>query len=218
MLENRQFSIEGIRVETITVERCLPDYNDLAWQTFTLLTEGLDLENPGDDDEIARYFCVLMRKRRFRPGTVFANPCGVVRSPKADPPFLQLARQIQKEWYQRFNDYLASSQRVQRAMRVLDPLVRQLTHTGVLFIDNQHVFPDRWPDIVRTFGQEKRIRPGQRFGTFVVLEVLPTGQVRCKCVCGSESVKERKHLVSDPATSCGCSQARRQARQCHRRK
>jgi hypothetical protein len=147
MLEYRHFPIEGIKVETVTVERCVPDFNDLGWQTFTLLTEGLDLENPGDNDEIVRYFCMLMsRGRVFRPGTVYANPCGVVRSPKADRLFFQLARQIQGEWYGQFNDCLASPKRVQRAMSAVDPLIRQLTYTGVLFIDNRHVFPDRWPD------------------------------------------------------------------------
>ncbi len=147
MIEHRLFPIKGIKVETMTVKRCLPDYNDLGWQTFTLLTEGLDLENPGDDEEIVRYFCMLMsRGRVFRPGTVYANPCGVIRSPKADPLFFKLARRMQGEWFGRFNDGLASAEHVNRAMRVVDPLIRQLTHTGVLFIDNRHVFPDRWPD------------------------------------------------------------------------
>jgi hypothetical protein len=220
MIENECFPIEGIKVDGITVERCDPDISDdLAWQTFTLLTKGLGLENPGEDEEITRYFRMLMSKGRvFRPGTVYANPCGVVRSPTADRLFIQSARQIQREWYGRFNNALASAQRVKRAMRAVNPIIRQLTYTGVLFIDNQHVFPDRWPDIIPASSKKPRVRPRQRFENLVVLEALPCGQVHCRCECGTESVKKRIHLVSGQIRSCGCSQAERQERQRNRRR
>ncbi len=218
MLELRHFPIEGIKVQSITVARCVPDYNDLGWQTFALLTEGLELDNPGDDDEIVRYFrMVLSHGKVFRPGTVYANPCGVVRSPEVSHRFIQSARQLQREWYGRFNDGLASAERVRRAMMGVDPLIRQLTLTGVLFIDNRHVFPNRWPDIIPTAVPEPRVKAGQRFGKLVVLEALASGQVRCRCKCGTESIKKRKHLVSGQTTSCGCSQAERQEQQGQRR-
>jgi hypothetical protein len=219
VLEHLDLPIKGVRVETITVERCRPDYNDLGWQTFSLLTEGLDLENPGKDAEIARYFRMLMSNGRlFLPGTMYANPSGVVRSPKADSRFFRIARQIQNEWYGQFNDGLASANRVRRAMGAVSPLIRQLIHTGVLFIDSRHIFPDRWPDKVPTNNQDTRIGPGERFGKLIVLEVMPAGQVRCLCTCGAESIKKRKHLVSNQTKSCGCSTANRQERERKRRK
>jgi hypothetical protein len=145
MIDHRQFPTAGIKVEEIVVERCRPDFNDPGWQTFTLLLEGLPLDHPGPDEVISLYFRLFIG-RVVLPGTVYANPCGVVRSPKADHQFFKLARQMQSEWYGQFNKGLASAERVRRRMSELDPLIRQLTHTGVLFIDNHHVFPDRWPD------------------------------------------------------------------------
>ncbi len=219
MREYRHLPIDGIKVETITVQRCLPDENDFTWQTFALLTEGLNLDSPGEDDEIARYFRMLMSKGRvFRPGTVYANPCGVVRAPKADPLFIKLARQLQGEWFGQFNAGLFSAGRVRRAMQTYEPLIQQLTYTGVLFIDNRHVFPNRWPDIIPAPVPEPRVKPGQRFGKLVILEAMPAGQVRCRCDCGTESIKKRKHLASGQTTSCGCSQAQRQERQRQRRR
>lgn len=145
MIEHRLFPTSGIKVETITVERYLPDIDHPGWQTLTLLIEGLPLDNPGEDEVIAIYFRSFMG-RVVRPGTVYANPRGVVRSPKADPRFFRLARQIQGEWYRQLNDILSSPERVRRKMKTVDPLIRQLEYHGVLFIDNRHVFPDRWPD------------------------------------------------------------------------
>ncbi len=219
MLEHRYFPIDGIKVEKITVDRCQPDYNALEWQTFTLITEGLDVENPGEDEEIARYFRMLMCKGRvFRPGTVYANPCGVVRSPRADALFFQVARQIQRDWFRQLNNGLHSAQRVQRAMRTEEPLIKQMKYTGVLFIDSRHVFPDQWPDIRVDASPEQRIRPGQRFGKLVVLETLPRGEVRCRCDCGTEAIKKRKQFVSEPTKSCGCSPVEHQERQRNRRR
>ena len=145
MIEHRLFPTAGITVETITVERCRPDINEPVWQTFTLLLEGLPLDSPGEDEVIALYFRLFIG-RVVRPGTVYANPCGVVRSPKADPRFFRLARQFQGEWYRQLNHILASPESVRREMKTADPLIRQLKYHGVLFIDNRHVFPDRWPD------------------------------------------------------------------------
>ena len=45
---------------------------------------------------------------------------------------LQHARRLQKEWFGRLNDVFASPRRVKRSMRLLHPIIKQLTHSGVL--------------------------------------------------------------------------------------
>jgi hypothetical protein len=228
------------RVRELIRVRCTPNFNDLAWQTFNLLTYGLldadpdddfyesDLPseyngfrpgNPGEDEMIAALFRVfLSRKSIFRPGTVYANPCGVIRAPNADPPFLKLARLLQKEWYCRFGDTLGSPQRVKQVFEGCDPIIRQLMFTGVLFIESRHIFPDKWPDTVQKSRPEPRVYPGQRFGKLTVLQAMSQGQVRCKCDCEAIVVKLRKHLVSGQTKACGCTQAARQDKRSSRRR
>src|SRR5947208_11894637 len=95
-------SIDAFTTNGVTVERHEPDFNDLAWQTFTLLTRELELENPGEDEVIARYFTALMSKPWLFPlGTVYANPCAVVRSEHATDHFLRFAHRLQNEWFNR---------------------------------------------------------------------------------------------------------------------
>jgi len=211
MHEKRHFPVHEREVEKITIERSEPDFDDLSWQTFTYLTGPLDIESPGDDADIARYFRFLLGKRGcIYPGTIYANPCGVVRSPIADSRFIREARHIQREWYLQFNDILASAGRVHREMNAFDPIIRQLVYTGVLFIENRHVFPNCWPDIDPPQRHEPQVKLGSRFGNLVVTKVLKMSQVLCHCDCGNPTTKFRKHLFSGRTKSCGCLQAARQ--------
>lgn len=199
-------SDEVFTVEGVTVERHEPDFNDLAWQTFTLLTPGLVLENPGPDEEIARYLIDLLGKPWLYPlGTIYANPCAVVRAEHANGTFLRYARRFQAEWFHRLNQSLFSAERVRRWMDQEDRLARQLIHTGVLIIDNRHIFPDRWPG-------KPPLSPGARFGWLTVLEPMTQGMVRCQCKCGNVVMKHRKHLNSGGTISCGCRRDQREAR------
>ena len=135
------------KMNDIKIKRCVPDWNDLEWQTFSLIIEGIDLENPGDNHVICNLFKVLTCKiSPFRPGTLFANPCGIVRTAKVTKQFIKKARQLQREWFSQMNSGLQSAGRVKRAVKNVEPIIRQLQFTGVLFIENRHIFPDRWPD------------------------------------------------------------------------
>lgn len=198
-------------VNDVTVEEHEADFDDLAWQVFTFLTPGLDVEHPGPDEAIAHFLVALLGKPRLYPlGTVYANPCAVVRSTSATDTFLRLARRYQARWFHQFNDSLFSGKRVREQMKLVDRVTRQLVHTGVLIIDNRHIFPDRWPG-------KPPLSPGGQFGRLVVIEPLARGMVRCRCECGNVVVKHRKHLVSGGTISCGCRKARREARLKERR-
>lgn len=148
MLKNNHFHRKA-EMDGITIKRCIPNWDDLEWQTFSLITEGIGLENPGDNQVICKLFKVLTCKNSpFRPGTLFANPCGIVRATKVTKQFIKKARQLQREWFGQMNSGLQSVGRVKRAVKNVEPIIRQLQFTGVLFIENRHVFPDRWPDSV----------------------------------------------------------------------
>lgn len=196
----------------VSVEQYEPDFNDLAWQTFTLLTPGLDVEHPGPDEAIAQFLVALLGSPRLYPfGTVYANPCAVVRSRYASDEFLRTARRFQAQWFHQFNDSLSSGRRVREQMSLVAPVTRQLVYTGVLVIDNRHIFPDRWPG-------KPPLSPGTRFGCLVVQETLARGMVRCRCECDNVVIKHRKHLVSGGTKSCGCRKTQREARLKERRR
>ena len=100
---------------------------DPAWGTVGLLTRGLELEHPGPDEEIVWLFRILVANPRiFLPGTIYANPCGLVLSPRADRHFVHQARRLQHEWFVRFNDILASPKRVEAVMGRVHPIIKQL--------------------------------------------------------------------------------------------
>lgn len=55
----------------------------------------------------------------------------------------------------------------------------------------------------------KRIKPGERYGRLVVLELVGTnkfGGVVCKCQCDCGTIKnfDASHLISGKVVSCGC--------------
>jgi hypothetical protein len=219
---SRYSPIEIFMQQDVLVERYEPDFNDLAWQTFTLLTPARRLENPGPDVAIARYFTRWLKKLRvLQVGTVYANPCAVVRSRGATDHFLRLARRFQREWFCRFNDTLYSAERVRRQMNQVHRTIRQLAFTGVMIVHNRHVFPHQWPDgerPTRPQQKEPRIKQGERFGVLAVAEALSKGQVRCRCDCGKVVVKLRRHLVSGRTKSCGCLKAKLEEKLRNRRR
>jgi hypothetical protein len=222
MQEYDSFPIDGIKVDKLTVEPYPPNWNDLSWQVFSVILSPLEFDNPGDDEVIARLFsCLISNPRVFRPGTIYANPCGVVRSPQPNKRFFQYARQVQQEWFGRLKDILYSANRVKLAMKQHHPIIRQLIHTGVMIIANRHVFPNKWPDRLgqsKPHGCQPRVNIGERFGALVVLKALPKGQLECRCDCDNIVVKHRKHLVSGATTSCGCRKAQLEERLKNRRR
>ena len=57
--------------------------------------------------------------------------------------------------------------------------------------------------------QAVRDLTGQRFGKLTALEYLGDGVWRCRCDCGAETQKRRKHLVGGQTKSCGCAHRER---------
>lgn len=204
-------AIDGVKVKRLTIERGAPNFGDLAWQTLTRLIEGTGLnpDHPGPDAMIHVYFRVLFG-RLVRPWTVYANPIGAVRAPLADAEFLCAARRLQREWFKQFNTALDGAERARRKSGEMDPIIRQLSFTGVLFVDNRHVFPNAWPQITDQQREPPRIETGTRFGKLVVLQPLAKGKLSCRCDCGRVTVKWRRHVVSGRTKACGCTLAERQ--------
>lgn len=48
------------------------------------------------------------------------------------------------------------------------------------------------------------IKPGEKFGKLIVLELLPDRKVRCKCDCGNITIVYRNNLTRPNTRSCGC--------------
>ncbi len=161
MPEDIHLPLKGGPVDdAVEVARCEPDFNDLVWHTFQLLFGSYELDNPGTDEDIAWLFCVLLKKSSpVDLGTLYANPCGVVRSSGPSSRFLRIAREMQREWFSRFNKTMHKSRSVKAAMKD-HGVIRQLALTGVLFIDGRHVFPHQWPD--RALTAKANSRPRKR--------------------------------------------------------
>jgi len=121
------------------------DWNDLAWNTLTLL--GAQGPQPSTDlDRIVKSLDVLRDARRL--GTIYANPGStVVALPGASEyHFLRTARARQLAWLRQVTDVLGSAGARKRALKGVDAITRQLCFTGVLILNGKHMHPQRWPD------------------------------------------------------------------------
>jgi hypothetical protein len=147
---------------------------------------------------------------------MFANPAFCVAADRSTRHFIHEARSAQHAWFSRVRKILHSSGRVKRELKKMTPIIRQLSHTGVMVLDGKHVLPNQWPDRI---GQQKlRNVTGHRFGRLVVIDMLPGGSCRCLCDCKCETIVRRHHLLSRKTKSCGCLKAELEARQKERKR
>jgi len=172
--------------------------------------------HPGREEIIEELFKVTMADAAGH-GLInaFVNPAYTVTADRATKHFIHKARSAQHTWFSRFRHIFHSSGRVKRELRKMTPIIRQLSHTGVLVLGGKHVLPNQWPDKV---GQIKlRNVSGHRFGRLVVIDMLPHGRCRCRCDCQRETVVRRQHLLSQKTKSCGCLKAEIEAGQKERK-
>ncbi len=193
--------MSGQAKQGVSVESCSLNENDFAWSTMTNLFSWLDDEcNPGRPKGQEAAFRILMaRPESYGVVNAFANPIRVVRADSPTKIFVAEARLAQVMWFRQFRDMLHSSGMVKRQLKTMSPIVRQLTHTGVLVVNGKHVFPNQWPQIA-----ERRDLTGQRFGRLLVVKGLPHMRCLCQCDCGTTKEIRRQHLVSGKTRSCGC--------------
>src|SRR5262245_58878954 len=115
----------------VTILQTSVDFNDLPWNTVTKMCPSLG--SPGLDLVVEYTFRRLL-SRQVEYGTLFINPQFLVQSPRPTGRFFREAKRAQKIWFRNLNSVFFSPARVKRIMRPLTPLLRQLYHTGVMFI------------------------------------------------------------------------------------
>lgn len=182
-----------------------PDDDSWAWSTLQHLAPDClsKQDNPGREEHMEPFFKLVMDDAsQFNLKNVFCNPPFLVTSDKPTPPFLRAARKAQGAWFQRVRAIFGSSGRAKRELRKMTPIIRQLSHTGILIVDGKHVLPNQWPD--RPEGQKVRDLYRHRFGKLVVIEMLPKRRCRCICDCGQETIVLKQQLLKGKTKSCGC--------------
>ena len=190
-----------------------------AWSTLQNLVpdELTPDQNPGDESIIEIGFKYVM-KHASGCGIIntYANPAFCVFADEPSNRFFREARRAQAKWFQQVREILGTSGRVKRAVREMTPIVRELSHTGVLLVNGKHVLPNLWPD--RRDEQKLRNVTGHRFGKLVVMKMLKRGSCLCECDCGEQSIVRRSHLIKGSTTSCGCRKAEIEARRQQQRR
>lgn len=210
-LPNAPVSIEtkrGVVVETYPI-----DDSSWAWGTLANLVPALlsSEQNPGRDQAISIVFKMIMDDAvACGLENAFGNPVYRVTSERPTSEFMEEARKSQNAWFRRAKDMLGSSGRVQRELNQMTPIIRQLSHTGILIINGEHVLPHDWPD--RRNERKRRDLKGHRFGRLTVLRMMKRSSCRCRCDCGEEKTVRRSHLVKGATKSCGCLRAEFEAR------
>jgi len=132
----------------IIVQKYNLDEDDFAWATLShlYLDDVSPEDNPGVPSHQESMFRLLTDAySRFGKLCVFANPIYLVWADEPVAGFISKARKAQGEWFSQFRQIMHTSGRVKRELRRLSPITRQLTHTGVLFLQCRHVFPNAWP-------------------------------------------------------------------------
>lgn len=56
----------------------------------------------------------------------------------------------------------------------------------------------------KVLGRATAALPGQSFGRWIVLEILPNGKRKCRCSCGKEKELYLGSLTTGKSQSCGC--------------
>ncbi|GIW83144.1 MAG: hypothetical protein KatS3mg105_4951 [Gemmatales bacterium] len=194
--------------------------DDSSWPWSTLLNlvpHDVEAEhNPGRDEAMEVVFKLIMEDASvFGLTNVFSNPVSCVTAKKPSNLFFREARKAQARWFRQVRDILGSSGRVKRTVRDMTPVIRQLSHTGVLVVDGKHVLPNQWPD--RRDEQKLRNVTGHQFGRLLVVQMLKRSSCLCRCDCGQETVVRRSHLINGSTRSCGCLKDEFEARQKRRK-
>ncbi len=133
----------------IIVQKYNLEVDDFAWATLShLYIDDVSPEdNPGVPAHQERMFRLLANAySHFGDVCVYANPVYLVWTDGPVAGFISKAKEAQREWFNQFKRIMDTSGRIKREMRRLSPITRQLTHTGVLFLQGRHVFPNAWPD------------------------------------------------------------------------
>jgi len=115
-----------------------PDANSWAWSTMQCLLPDIATagDNPGREDGVVECFKVTMADPEGH-GLInaFANPIYCVTADRPTRHFIHEARSAQHSWFSRVRKILHSSGRVKRELKKMPPIIRQLSHTGVLVLD-----------------------------------------------------------------------------------
>ena len=201
------------RVGDVTVTEFIPDWNDLAWSTTTLL--GAEGGNPGLPEAIVNRFYGAMASPN-ELGTRFVNPRFVVtgRGPTAE--FIRAARRAQITWFKDVKAVFGKAGLAKQEIERPDPITRQLCFTGVMIIQGKYFPPgvwwERYGNLAKrkrnTKKQKRRSTPrqltGQRFGKLTVVNRHERGSWWCLCDCGQEKPIRGCHLRAGRTKSCGC--------------
>ena len=121
-----------------------PDDNAWAWSTMVNLVPCvLSAEsNLGQDKFIEGAFKLVMADPEGHGlKNAFANPACLITSDRLTRHFVAKARRAQAMWFHRVRDILHTSGRVKRELRKMSPIIRQLSHTGVLVIEGKTCVP-----------------------------------------------------------------------------
>jgi hypothetical protein len=193
----------GVEIKT----HCLDD-SSWAWGTLMNIVPHL-LEadsHPGRDEAMEVVFKFIMEDAEgCGLLNVFGSPVCSVTARNPSTAFFREARRAQTNWFRQSRNIIGGSGPVKRAVKQMSPIVRQLSHTGVLVVDGKHILPNMWPD--RRDEQKLRNVTGHRFGSLVVAKMLKHGSCLCQCDCGQQSVVRRSHLINGSTGSCECLKA-----------
>ncbi|MBC8356535.1 MAG: hypothetical protein H8E66_31530, partial [Planctomycetes bacterium] len=126
-------------------------FDDSSWAWGTLLNLVPHLvtveQNPGHEEDMEVVFKLIMEDAASCELTnAFGNPVCCVTARRPTNIFFREARRAQTRWFRQVRHILGSSGRVKREVRMMTPIIRQLSHTGVLVVDGEHVLPNQWPD------------------------------------------------------------------------
>lgn len=204
---------KGVDIKTFQL-----DDSSWAWGTMLNMVPHLitSEQNPGYEKHMEVVFKLIMEDAADCGLTnVFSNPVSCVTAKKPTNLFFREARHAQARWFRQVRDILGGSGRVKRTVKRMTPLIRQLTHTGVLVVNGKHVLPNQWPD--RRDEQKLRNVTGHRFGRLLVVQMLKRSSCLCRCDCGEETVVRRSHLIKGDTRSCGCLKSEFEARQKRRK-
>ena len=187
------------------IKRYKPDHNDFAWSTLMhLIPDVFRFEsNPGRPEVQETVFRMVMAQ----PGecglhNAFANPTHGIWADASSMDFIEAARTAQINWFKQFRTIMHSSGRVKRELKQMSPIIRELSHTGVLIADGRHVFPNAWPQYAVKRSGSTLV--GRLFGRLTVMEMRPRMTCLCQCQCGTLKMVRRQHLLSGRTNSCGC--------------
>lgn len=207
-------AIATVTKQDVVIREFHAEDSSWAWGTLMNLVPHLIAaeQNPGDEEGIENVFkLILADAAECMLTNVYANPIYCVTGGEPTNRFFKEARRAQAKWFRQARNIFGSSNRVKRTVREMTPVIRQLSHTGVLVVNGKHVLPNQWPD--RRDEQKLRNVTGHRFGRLLVVRMLKRASCLCQCDCGQQTVVRRSQLLKGIVQSCGCLKATSEARQ-----